>query len=32
MEGVTHNAEDKKANLVISRVEGGMSDTRAISW
>jgi secreted PhoX family phosphatase len=28
MEGVTHNAEDKKAYVVISRVEGGMSDTK----
>jgi secreted PhoX family phosphatase len=27
MEGVTHNAEDKKAYIVISRVENGMSDT-----
>jgi len=27
MEGVTHNAEDKKAYVVISRVENGMSDT-----
>jgi len=26
MEGVTHNAKDKKAYIVISRVEGGMSD------
>ncbi len=26
MEGVTHNAEDRKAYIVISRVEGGMSD------
>jgi hypothetical protein len=26
MEGVTHNAEDKKAYIVISRVENGMSD------
>ncbi|MBI1283393.1 MAG: DUF839 domain-containing protein [Thiobacillus sp.] len=27
MEGVSHNAEDKKAYIVISRVENGMSDT-----
>jgi uncharacterized protein len=26
MEGVTHNAEDKKAYAVISRLEGGMTD------
>jgi len=26
MEGVTHNAEDKKAYVVISRLEGGMTD------
>ena len=26
MEGVTHNAEDRKAYIVISRVENGMSD------
>ena len=26
MEGVTHNAEDRKAYVVISRVEGGMTD------
>jgi hypothetical protein len=28
MEGVTHNAEDKKAYIVLSRVEGGMSDSK----
>lgn len=28
MEGVTHNAKDKKAYIVLSRVEGGMSDTK----
>jgi secreted PhoX family phosphatase len=27
MEGVTHNAADKKAYIVMSRVENGMSDT-----
>lgn len=29
MEGVTHNARDKKAYVVISRVEGGMTDVAA---